>query len=62
MSLLLAKMQVNPNGSYTGSHAKVYSTLAIEEQEVHLHPAIQYKFLKFLKQNRKESFDLNINF
>lgn len=54
MSLLLAKMQVNSNGSYMGSNAKVYATLAIEEPEAHLHPAMQYKFLKFLKQNRKE--------
>lgn len=54
MSLLLAKMQVNSDGDYMGSNAKVYATLAIEEPEAHLHPAMQYKFLKFLKQNRKE--------
>jgi predicted ATP-dependent endonuclease of OLD family len=27
--------------------------LAIEEPEAHLHPAMQYKFLKFLKENNK---------
>lgn len=53
MSLLLAKMQVNANGAYLGSNAKVFSTLAIEEPEAHLHPAMQYKFLKFLKGNQK---------
>jgi putative ATP-dependent endonuclease of OLD family len=54
MSLLLAKMQVNSNGEYLGSNAKVFSTLAIEEPEAHLHPAMQYKFLKFLKENKEQ--------
>ncbi|MGC3978405.1 MAG: AAA family ATPase [Paludibacteraceae bacterium] len=50
MSLLLAKMQVNSDGNYLGSNAKVFPILAIEEPEAHLHPAMQYKFLKFLKR------------
>lgn len=54
MSLLLAKMQVNSDGTYMGSNAKVFATLAIEEPEAHLHPAMQYKFLKFLKNNREQ--------
>ncbi|WP_077920934.1 ATP-dependent endonuclease [Spirosoma sp. 209] len=52
MSLLLAKMQVNSDGNYLGSNAKVFPILAIEEPEAHLHPAMQYKFLKFLRENR----------
>ncbi|MCA2574705.1 AAA family ATPase [Microcystis sp. M42BS1] len=52
MSLLLAKMQVNSDGNYLGSNAKVFPVLAIEEPEAHLHPAMQYKFLKFLKENQ----------
>jgi len=52
MSLLLAKMQVNSDGNYLGSNAKVFPVLAIEEPEAHLHPAMQYKFLKFLKENK----------
>ncbi len=52
MSLLLAKMQVNADGNYLGSNAKVFPVLAIEEPEAHLHPAMQYKFLKFLKDNK----------
>lgn len=52
MSLLLAKMQANSDGNYLGSNAKVFSILAIEEPEAHLHPAMQYKFLKFLKDNQ----------
>ena len=51
MSLLLAKMQVDTNGDYLGSNAKVFPVLVIEEPEAHLHPAMQYKFLKFLKEN-----------
>jgi putative ATP-dependent endonuclease of OLD family len=54
MSLLLAKMQVTADGDYMGSNAKVFSTLAIEEPEAHLHPAMQYKFLKFLKNNNNQ--------
>jgi len=52
MSLLLAKMQVNSDGNYLGSNAKVFPILAIEEPEAHLHPSMQYKFLKFLKENQ----------
>lgn len=52
MSLLLAKMQANSDGRYLGSNAKVFPILAIEEPEAHLHPAMQYKFLKFLRDNK----------
>lgn len=52
MSLLLAKMQVDSNGEYLGSNAKVFPILGIEEPEAHLHPSMQYKFLKFLKENK----------
>lgn len=54
MSLLLAKMQANADGAYYGSNAKVYPLLVIEEPEAHLHPSMQYKFLKFLKENKKK--------
>jgi putative ATP-dependent endonuclease of the OLD family len=54
MSLLLAKMQVNSDGDYLGSNAKVFSSLSIEEPEAHLHPSMQYKFLKFLKENKEK--------
>jgi predicted ATP-dependent endonuclease of OLD family len=53
MSLLLAKMQMDTNGKYLGSNAKVFPILVIEEPEAHLHPSMQYKFLKFLKENVK---------
>lgn len=53
MSLLLSKMQKNASGNYLGSNAKTFSILAIEEPEAHLHPNMQYKFLKFLKTHQK---------
>jgi predicted ATP-dependent endonuclease of OLD family len=54
ISLLLAKMQKDVSGDYLGSNAKVFPILAIEEPEAHLHPAMQYQFLKFLKENHKK--------
>jgi putative ATP-dependent endonuclease of the OLD family len=54
MSLLLAKMQMNSDANYMGGNSKVFAVLAIEEPEAHLHPAMQYKFLKFLRQNRAQ--------
>ena len=51
MSLLLAKMQADGNIAYMKCNAKVLSFLAVEECEAHLHPAMQYKFLKFLQDN-----------
>lgn len=54
MSLLLAKMQADADGGYMGDNAKIYPMLAIEEPEAHLHPAMQYKFLKFLDNNLKK--------
>lgn len=54
MSLLLAKMQKDASGDYLGSNAKVFPVLVIEEPEAHLHPAMQYKFLKFLKETSKQ--------
>lgn len=51
MSLLLSKMQADGNIAYMKRNAKVLSFLAVEECEAHLHPAMQYKFLKFLQDN-----------
>lgn len=54
ISLLLAKMQADCDGNYLGSSAKQFPVLLIEEPEAHLHPSMQYKFLKFLKENYKK--------
>ena len=52
MSLLLAKMQADSSITYMKRNAKVISFLAVEECEAHLHPAMQYKFLQFLQDNK----------
>ncbi len=54
MSLLLAKMQIDADGTYLGSNAKVFPILAIEEPEAHLHPTMQFQFVKFLKDNLRD--------
>ena len=51
MSLLLAKMQADGSITYMKRNAKILSFLAVEECEAHLHPAMQYKFLRFLQDN-----------
>lgn len=52
MSLLLAKMQANADEGYYRQNAKVFSVLTIEEPEAHLHLSLQYKFLKYLKDEQ----------
>lgn len=52
VSLRLARMQVISDGDYLDMNAKVFPILAIEEPEAHLHPSMQYKFLKFLRENK----------
>ncbi|MCI5189877.1 MAG: ATP-dependent endonuclease [Candidatus Electrothrix sp. AS4_5] len=54
MSLLLAKMQADTSKEYMSTNAKVFSILCIEEPEAHLHPSMQYKFLKFLDDTKKK--------
>lgn len=54
ISLLLAKIQKNSSIHYFGDNAKFYSILAIEEPEAHLHPNMQYKFLKFIHDNQMD--------
>lgn len=54
ISLILAKIQKNSSIKYLGDNAKSYTILSIEEPEAHIHPNMQYKFLKFLKENQEE--------
>lgn len=55
ISLLLAKMQKDASGEYLGSNAKVFPVLVIEEPEAHLHPAMQYEFLKYISDNERNN-------
>lgn len=48
-------MQKDAMGEYYGSNAKIFSVLAIEEPEAHLHPSLQYRFLKFLNENMRSN-------
>ncbi|QCT01465.1 SMC domain-containing protein [Paenibacillus algicola] len=48
ISLILSKFKMITSAEY-GENAKSFPILLIEEPEAHLHPALQYNFLKFLK-------------
>ncbi|EJY56048.1 DNA replication and repair protein RecF [Alicyclobacillus hesperidum URH17-3-68] len=49
ISMILSKFTVITSNDY-GDNAKTFPILLIEEPEAHLHPALQYNFLKFLKE------------
>ncbi len=53
ISILLSKMQMSRSNYVSDDEKKIYPMLVIEEPEAHLHPSMQYKFLKFLKDNLK---------
>jgi len=50
IALILSKIQMECS-SYMGENAKIFPILAIEEPEAHLHPSMQFSFLKFLQDN-----------
>ena len=52
MSLLLSKMQAESDLSFMKRNTLLMPILAVEECEAHLHPAMQYKFLKFLRDTK----------
>lgn len=49
ISMILSKFTMITSNDY-GDNAKTFPILLIEEPEAHLHPALQYNFLKFLKE------------
>lgn len=49
ISLILSKFKMITSAEY-GENAKTFPILLIEEPEAHLHPALQYNFLRFLKE------------
>src|SRR5699024_344094 len=57
ISLLLAKMQKDRDINSSGKNASVISLLAIDEPEAHLHPNMQYRFLKYLSDEQHIKVD-----
>lgn len=55
IALVLAKMQMDCSSYIGEENAKVFPMLIIEEPEAHLHPSMQFKFLKFLRENINEA-------
>lgn len=50
ISLLLASLQFKASVSRLGQNAAIFPMLLIEEPEAHLHPALQYKLLKYIEK------------
>jgi putative ATP-dependent endonuclease of OLD family len=50
ISLVLASLDLEQSTGETGPHAVLFPILLIEEPEAHLHPALQYKLLKYLQK------------
>ncbi|WP_339298045.1 AAA family ATPase [Paenibacillus sp. FSL R5-0623] len=60
ISLILSKFKMITSPEY-GENAKTFPILLIEEPEAHLHPALQYNFLKFMKDEMdNQSFSRQI--
>jgi putative ATP-dependent endonuclease of OLD family len=61
ISLILSKLKMVTDDRF-GDNAKIFPFLLIEEPEAHLHPAMQYNFLKFLtKEIKNETKDNKIS-
>jgi len=54
ISLILASLDYKADVRRRGQNASLFPLLLIEEPEAHLHPALQYKFLKYVKKRLKQ--------
>jgi len=54
ISLVLASLDLKQSHGQSGPDAVLFPILLIEEPEAHLHPALQYKLLKYLQKRIKE--------
>jgi putative ATP-dependent endonuclease of OLD family len=55
MSLVLASLDHQADPARQGSNASLFPILSIEEPEAHLHPALQYKLLRYIEKRVRET-------
>lgn len=55
MSLVLASLDHQADPTRQGSNASLFPILSIEEPEAHLHPALQFKLLRYIEKRVRET-------
>lgn len=57
ISLVLASLKFRSSVARRGPNAALFPMLLIEEPEAHLHPSLQYKLLKYIKERVERTSD-----